>query len=332
LENMNKNKDLSCVERLEIKILLDKGYSMRAIALSMNRGKSTISYEIQGNSTNGEYDPLKADNKARLRKRMRKLQWSKIEETPALKVFIVLKLIARWNPDEVAGYLKRHRKKYPWYVSKTAIYDWLRTSRGERYCCYLYSKRKRIKKRGKKVERVLIPNRVSIHERFKGADNRTRYGHWEADTVMGKKNTPGGVKTAQERKTRLYQVKKVQSMRPKEHTEVLEEIISPFKVVSITFDNGIENRNHEHHRISTFFSDPYSSCQKGAIENGNKMFRAFFPKKTDFSKVSQEAIDEAVKLINEKPRRILGYRSAMEMAKKAGIIKSIKSESVLIQG
>ena len=329
---MNKNKDLSCAERLEIKILLDKGYSLRGIARAMGRGKSTISYEIRENSVSGSYDPLKADNKARLKKRVRKLQWSKIEESPALKIFIVLKLKVRWNPDEIAGYLKRHRKKYPWYVSKTAIYDWLRTSRGERYCQYLYSKRKRIKKRDKKTERVLIPNRISIHERFKGADNRTRYGHWEVDTVVGRKYTPGGAKTVQERKTRLFQARKVESMKPCEHAQALEEIISPFKVLSITFDNGIENRNHENHHVSTFFSDPYSSWQKGAIENGNKMFRAFFPKKTDFSQVSQEAINNAVKLINEKPRRILGYRSAIEMAEKAGIIKSIKSESVLTQG
>jgi transposase, IS30 family len=329
---MNKNKDLSHTERLEIKILLDKGYSQRGIARVMNRGKSTISYEIKENSTNGEYDPLKADNKARLRKRMRKLQWSKIEEIPALKIFIILKLKARWNPDEIAGYLKKHRKDYPWYVSKTAIYDWLRTPRGERYCKFLYSKRRYIKRRRIKTERVLIPNRISIHKRSKGADNRTRYGHWEADTVVGRKYTPGGTKTAQERKTRLFQARKVESMKPGEHARALEEIISPFKVISITFDNGIENRDHENHHVSTFFSDPYSSWQKGAIENGNKMFRAFFPKKTDFSKVSQEAIDDAVKLINEKPRKILGYRSALELAEKAGIIKSIKSGSVLIQG
>ena len=325
-----KSKNLTRSERLEIKILLNKGYSLRGIAGVMNRGKSTISYEIRINSVNGEYDPLKADNKARLRKRMRKLQWRKIDEIKELKTYIVEKLERRWNPDEIAGRIKLEKKS--WYASKNSIYRWLRSPRGERYCKHLYSKRKYVKRRKIKTERALIPNRVSIHERFKGADNRTRYGHWEADTVVGKKNTPGGTKTATERKTRLFQAKKVQSMRPQEHTRVLKEIISPFKVISITFDNGIENRDHDDHRVSTFFSDPYSSWQKGAIENGNKMFRAFFPKKTDFSKVSQEAIDDVVKLINEKPRKILGYRSAIEAAEKAGIIKSIKSESVLIQG
>jgi IS30 family transposase len=196
----------------------------------------------------------------------------------------------------------------------------------------LYSKRRYVKRRKKKTERVLIPNRTSIHKRFKGADNRTRYGHWEADTVVGRKNTSGGVKTAQERKTRLYQAKKVWTMRPKEHTEALEEILSPLKVISITFDNGIENRDHEALGVSTFFCDPYSSWQKGTDENGNKLFRRFFPKGTDFSQVSQTEIDQAVYLINEKPRKILGYRSAREAAEESGIIKSIKSESVLIQG
>ena len=221
-----KSKNLTRSERLEIKILLNKGYSLRGIAGVMNRGKSTISYEIRINSVNGEYDPLKADNKARLRKRMRKLQWRKIDEIKELKTYIVEKLERRWNPDEIAGRIKLEKKS--WYASKNSIYRWLRSPRGERYCKHLYSKRKYVKRRKIKTERALIPNRVSIHERFKGADNRTRYGHWEADTVVGKKNTPGGTKTATERKTRLFQAKKVQSMRPQEHTRVLKEIISPF--------------------------------------------------------------------------------------------------------
>lgn len=319
-----KNKDLSRAERFEIKILLDKKYSLRKIALAMHRGKSTISYEIKENSVNGSYDPVKADLKARLRKRMRRLQFSKIEEFPELKAFIIEKLKERWNPDEIAGYLKKNRKKYHWYVSKTAVYDWLRTARGERYCQFLYSKRKRVKRRKPKTKKVLIPNRISIHKRFKGANNRTRYGHWEADTVASKKQTPGGAKTATERKTMLFRAKKVESMRPREHAEALHILLSPLKVVSITFDNGIENRDHEELESRNFFADAYASWQKGSIENANKLFRSFFPKGTDFSQVSDAEIDRAVYLINEKPRRSLGFSCAREKAEKAGIIKSIK--------
>lgn len=320
---MKRSKDLSRAERFEIKILLDKGYSMRGIARAMSRGKSTISYELEINAVNGEYNPLKADMKARLRKRMRKLQWMKIEENKDLKKYIIENLEEGWNPDEIAGRMK-HQKK-PWYASKNSIYRWLRSPRGERYCKLLYSKRRYIKKRKPKIERVLIPNRISIAKRPRGATNRTRYGHWEADTVVGKKNTPGGMKTAIERKTKLLVAQKIESMKSKEHFLALESIISPFKVISITFDNGIENRNHEDHHVPTFFSDPYSSWQKGIIENANKMLRRYFPKGTDFREVTQEEIDHAVGLINAKPRKILGYRSAIELAEKAGIIKSIKS-------
>ncbi len=134
---MNKKKgDLTRAERFEIAILLEKGYSKRSIARALGRGHNTVAYEIAVNSTNGMYDPKKAHAKARVRKRYRKLEWSKIDADPALERFVIEKLKAHWNPDEIAGYLKR-TKKLP-YVSKTAIYDWLRTSRGERYCVHLY--------------------------------------------------------------------------------------------------------------------------------------------------------------------------------------------------
>ena len=329
---MKKVKDLCRTERLEIKILLDKKYSLRSIAKALGRGKSTVSYEILHNSTNGEYNPVKANAKARIRKRMRKLEWSKINEYPELQTFVVEKLKLDWNPDEIAGYMKRHRRECRGYVSKTAIYLWLRTSRGERYCKFLYSKRKRVKKRKPKSKRALIPNRVSIHKRFKGANSRNRFGHFEADTVVGKKGTKGGVKTGIERKSRLFMAHKVESMRPLEHSLVLSGMLTPFKVASVTFDNGIENRNHQDLNTHTFFADAYASWQRGANENGNKMLRRYFPKGTDFEKIRQSKIDWAVDRINNKPRKILGYESALEVARRSGIIKNIKSESVLTLG
>lgn len=334
-----KNKgDLTRVERFEIKILLDKRYSIRDIAKTINRGKSTVSYEVRHNSVKGVYDPIKAQNKTRLRKRMRRLQYSKIEYYPKLKRFIIEKLKIHWNPDEIAGYLKLHRKEYDWFVSKTAIYDWLRTSRGEKYCKCLYSKRKTIKKRKKnKTKRTMIPNKTSIHKRPKEIDRVKTYGHWESDSIVSKKNTKGGIKTATERKSKLLLAKKVSSMRPKEHSRILKEMTSVYVVKSFTYDNGIENKDYESLNIPSYFADPYSSWQRGINENSNKMLRRYFPKKTNFNLVSQKEIDYAVKLINEKPRKCLGYRSAYEVALENGIIKKIESsiinsESVLIQG
>src|SRR3989344_5734698 len=324
---MNNKGNLVRSERLEIGILLEKGYSRRAIARALGRSPNTVSYEIQENSTLGVYDPLKADAKARVRKHYRKLEWSKINEDPELMEFVVEKLKMHWNPDEIAGYLKR-TKEAP-YVSKTAIYEWLRTSRGERYCEHLYSKRKRVKKRKPKAKRVIIPNRIGIAHRSVGADNRTRSGHWERDTVVGRKGTPGGLATAQERKVRLVSALKVESMRPVEHLAADQAMFGDMKTLSVSRDNGIENRDHEELGIPSFFCDAYSSWQKGGIENANKMLRRYFPKGTDFSEVSQDEVDDAVRLINEKPRRVLGYRSSLAEAMRLGIIKE---SSVLIQG
>ncbi|MEK7609242.1 MAG: IS30 family transposase, partial [Patescibacteria group bacterium] len=316
---MNNKGDLTRAERLEIGILLEKKYSKRAIARALGRSPNTISYEVRENSTLGVYDPRKADAKARVRKHYRKLEWSKIEANPALMRLVVRKLKRGWNPDEIAGYLKRTKAKR--YVSKTAIYIWLRTSRGERYCELLYSKRKRVKKQRPKAKKVLIPNRVGIAERSAGADNRTRGGHWERDTVVGRKGTSGGLATAQERKTRLVVAQRVESMRPIEHLKADQTMFEGMKTLSVSRDNGIENREHEALGIPSFFCDAYSSWQKGSIENANKMLRRYFPKGTDFSDVSQDEVDRAVRLINEKPRRILGYRSSLAEAARLSIIR-----------
>src|SRR3989344_7069582 len=258
---MHNKGDLTRAERLEIGILLEKGYSRRAIGRALGRGHNTVSYEVILNSTLGVYDPRKADAKARVRKHYRKLEWSKIEADTSLKKFVVEKLGAHWNPDEIAGYIKR-TKEAP-YVSKTAIYEWLRTSRGERYCKHLYSKRKRVKKRKPKAKRVIIPNRIGIARRPVGATNRSRGGHWERDTMMGRKGTPGGLATAQERKVRLVSALKVKNMRPMEHLAAGQAMFEDMKTLSGSRDNGIENRKHEALGIPSFFCDPYSSWQKG---------------------------------------------------------------------
>jgi transposase, IS30 family len=330
MERMKKAKDLSRAERLEIEILLGRRYSFRSIAKALGRSPNTISYEMRENSVNGVYDPLKADAKARLRKRMRKLQWMKIEEIPELKRYITERLERKWNPDEISGRMRLEKR--PWYVSKNSIYRWLYSSRGQRYCPLLYSRRYHGKKRTGSKKRVLIPNRVDISRRFRGAENRTRYGHWEKDAVVSRQGVSASLAVAEEKKSRLLQARKVRNMSPVDHEIATRKMLNEKKAISITRDNGIENIRHEETGIPSFFCEPYSSWQKGSIENANKLIRIFFPKGTDFRFVTQEKVDDAIKIINEKPRKVLGYRTALEVAEKAGIIMSIKSESVLIQG
>ena len=325
---MCRGKTLSNEERSEIFILLNKEFSQRDIAKALGRSPNTISYEIKENSTGGIYDPKKAKEKARLKQRFRRLEWQKIEKDKDLKEYIISGLEEDWNPDEISGRMEREKK--PFYASKTAIYEWLRSARGERYCVLLASKRKYVKKQTGKGKKTMIPERVSITERPLGATNRTRYGHFEEDTIVSPKNgSKEAVAVFYERKAKLLIVKKIASLSPRVHAETVKKVIEKVPMNSLSLDNGIENKKHKEYGVPTFFCDPYSSWQKGGVENANKMIRIYFPKGTDWKNVSQEEIDRVVFIINSKPRKSLGYRTAFEVSIKAGIISN---EGVLIDG
>lgn len=316
---MKKREKLKSAERLEISILLGKGYSLREIAGVLNRVPNTISYEIKNNSVNGIYDPIKAQNKARLKLRQRRFQWKKIEEDIKLKQYVIESLKNHWNPDEISGRMERERK--PFYVSKTAIYEWLRSNRGQYWCRYLYSKRCYKKKRKKnKTERVMIPERVSIDKRFLGADNRTRYGHWEIDALVSGKKGRGALAVMNERKSRLLVARKSWSLSSNLYIGVVQKMFLGLNVKSATFDNGIENKNHRELESPTFFCEPYRSWEKGGVENANKMIRRYIPKGTNISKVPDWYVNRVVSIINNKPRKVLHYQTALEVATAAGVL------------
>ena len=133
---MTKKAKLHLSDRLEIKILLDKGYKLREIARSMGRSPNTISYEIKTNGGILGYNPTNADIYARTRKKDTRREWSKIEHNIDMKNYIIKGLEKHWNPDEISGRMEDEKK--PWYASKTAIYEWLWSVHGQRYCPLLY--------------------------------------------------------------------------------------------------------------------------------------------------------------------------------------------------
>ena len=194
---MKKKGKLKKIERLEIKVLLDKKYSQRSIAKVLDRSPNTVSYEIRVNSVNGVYDPYKAQTKISWRRTHVKRDWKKIDQNKKLRTYIISKLQLHWNPDEISGRMKKDNE--PFYASKTAIYEWLHSPRGQYWCTYLYTQRCYKKKRAKKISRTMISNRVSYEVRPLGASNRTRYGHHESDSVVSGKNGTGGISVLQER-------------------------------------------------------------------------------------------------------------------------------------
>jgi IS30 family transposase len=327
---MAKKPKLKLSDRLEIKILLDKGYSLRAISRALERGHNTVAYEVHVNGGVGGYNSQNADQYARTRKKDTRREWSKIEDkrNTEMKTYIIQCLEKHWNPDEISGRMKRDKK--PWYVSKTAIYEWLWSVYGQQHCVYLYSQRYHKKKRVKKTEREMIPNRVSITKRPHVINLRAEAGHWERDTIVSRKGCSGGVSTGSERVSRLIDATKVKSMSTFEHMEAVEKQKKRYITLSETFDNGIENKAYESLGIPSYFCEPYHSWEKGSIENANKMIRRYFPKGTNFRKVSQKMIDQIVFIINNKPRKILGYKTSLEVAEECGIIKLLSVVNPLL--
>lgn len=333
MQKTKKYVGLGDAERSEIQILLSRGYSIRRIAIALDRSPNTICREIKVNSVvsqktgMSEYLAKKAKQKSRVSRRSRRYQWQEIEHHPQLRTFIIQMLASPndWSPKAIAGYLKNEQAKLP-CVSAPGIYQWLYSSRGQPYCQYLCSERYRPQKqRLNKTERVMIPDRVSVAERPQVALFRHESGHMEYDSVVSSKRSGSTYALAvlQGRTSRLVRAKLVPSLRPEPYAQTITELATGLKVITMTTDNGIENKQH---RIITkntgapvFFTDPYAAWQKGGVENANKMIRRYFPKGTNFAKVTQAQVDQVL-CINNKPRQSLGFKSAVQYAGEKGLL------------
>ena len=181
---------------------------------------------------------------------------------------------------------------------------------------------KRRKKSGRKVHRSRIPDRVSIHLRPEVINNRSEFGHWEGDTVEGIGHKDG-VHTEVERISRLITAKYVKAIDSQSALNAQRDIFIPLPKKarrSTTLDNGKETHLHFKLRdgkdglnMQTYHADPYSSWQRGTNENGNGLLRCYFPKGTDFSKVSEGELADVVWELNNRPRKLLQYKTAQEV-------------------
>ena len=166
----------------------------------------------------------------------------------------------------------------------------------------------------------------SIHNRPKEIDENREFGHWEIDCVEGAKDSKKTYMTLLERLTKKYIVIEMiehTNESIKQAIDSLEEKYgSNFKKIfkSMTTDNGHEFLNYDKIEISkynkgerrtiVYYTDPYSSWQKGMNENCNGILRRFIPKGTDLNKVTSEKLEKILNKINGKPRKILGFISA----------------------
>lgn len=306
---------MSKSERNEIGILLEKGYSLRAIAQALERHQSSITREVRRNQVRGSYQPLKAEAKARVRTHEARFQFSKLRHEK-LEPRITKLLKQGLSPEAVSGRLRREGV----IISKNTIYRWLYSASGQRICQFLRSQRYAERKRRKpKTKKFLIPNRVSIHERGK----LTEYDY-EGDTIVSSWNTVSLV-TLIHPMTLYLDAKKVPDLKPNTVLNAFQYMLSKVNIHSLTLDNGQENRLHGKLGVKTFFCDPYSSWQKPSIENGNRLLRRFFPKGTDLSKVSFQKLSWVIRYYNGLPRKKLFWETPKEVMRRKNLFKNKKS-------
>ena len=305
-------------EQLELEILLKRGYSNRAIARTLGCHHATIGREKKRNSVKKKYKGKAAKIKARIRRRYSKYQGMKVRERPDLQKFIIEKMKKGWTPEEIAGRLKTKKRKLP-YISAKGIYKWLYSVHGQKYCLLLCSQQLKPKKRRLQVERSMIPNRIGIEKRPKEANNRTEYGHAETDTaVSGKRHdSKHSLAVLHERKARYVRLRKMPNMKPASMTRALKKMAKDLTLRTITYDNGIENRDHESVavalKIKTFFCNPYHSWEKGGVENTIGRIRRYIPKGSNLADYSDRDIAKIEHWLNHTPRKCLNWKTPHEI-------------------
>lgn len=299
----------SKTERLELSVLLKKGYSQRDISRALRRNPSSVSREIKNNSVNGTYDPLKAHHKAYVKRYYAKYQGMKIRKHSELEQYIEEKMKLSWSPESIAGRMKLDLSVS---VHHTTVYKYLYSQYGQNLCQYLRYKRYRRKKQTKtKSIREVIKNRVFIDKRPVVIGMRERYGDFEADTMGYPKWAKETLAATVERKSRFILGRKIS--RLKNTMDGFKTIFQSLPALSLTVDNAPENARYEELNIPTYFCHPYSSWEKGAIENVFKLIREYIPKKKPLENYTDQEISAIIDTINGRPRKCLDWRTPKEV-------------------
>jgi IS30 family transposase len=304
-------QQLTYDQRCQISALKKSGCSQRKIAKIINVSQPTVSRELSRNTGKRGYRHKQAQIKAENRRLEARGPTKMI---PAMIKTIESKLRLEWSPEQVSGWLLDEREEL---VSHETIYLHIWANKragGDLYTHLRRQGKKYDKRRNGKSTRGQIKNRVSIDDRPKVVENKSRIGDWEIDTVIGKGHS-GALVTIVERVTKFTVSAQVNSKSAEDVTKATIALLMPFRDVvhTITADNGKEFAYHE--KISkalsadVFFAHPYSSWERGLNENTNGLLRQYFPKETNFKNVSQKEVDRAVKRLNSRPRSDLGFKT-----------------------
>lgn len=329
MQNTIQYRRLSSAEREEISRGLAQGEHISAIADRLGRETSTVSREVNGNCGQSGYRAFSAGKRAKERASSRRYGKSRLAHEDRLQRYVIAKLRKCWSPQEI---VIRLPKEYPndmtMRISHEAIYRYIyvlprgslkatlvKALRQERR----YRRKKHGSKRNPEETRGKIADMLSIEERPAEVADRVIPGHWEGDLIMGKyKRTALG--TLVERTTRFtilvpLKAKDAENVR-QAYTKELG--ILPKEIAkTLTYDQGKEMSEHKQFTIDTgiqvYFAHPGSPWERGTNENTNGLIRQYFPKGTEFDKVSVREIKRVQRELNDRPRAVLHYQKPDEV-------------------
>ena len=307
-------KHLTREQRYAIYLGIQKKESYKAIAQAIGVSTSTISREVKRNSTrNNKYVWNKAQDSADSRKH-------RSPGNRAIRAEIIWRVKQyikdeQWSPKQISGYLAT---KDSIQISHETIYKIIRndvTGKLARNCRHKMKYTR--KNKGTHVTKATnIKNRVSIHERPQEANGK-RFGDWEMDLIVDKDGN--AILTMIERSTNYLMMQKLkEGKKALPLAKAVRRLLLPYKakLLTITTDNGSEFAAHEwitaQLGVQVYFTDSYSSWQKGAVENANKLIRQYIPKGTDLSSITDGFIMKVQKKINTRPREKLKFSTPKE--------------------
>lgn len=313
---------LSLDERIEIRLGLERGWSLRTIAARIGRHVSTVSREVAANAGRRAYRPTKAH--ARAARKARRPKMTKLAMNAALRDRVIADLERLWSPVQVTKRLRLDFGDDPTMsISHETIYKSLYVQgRGElrkELARCLRTGRKQRKVRGRHEKRGTFPDMVMISERPPEVEDRAVPGHWEGDLILGANNR-SAIGTLVERTTRFVLLLHLpEDRRPETLREAMTTAIKTLPDAirrSITWDQGKEIAEHARFTVDTgvqvYFCDPHSPWQRGSNENTNKLLRQYFPKATDLSIHSATDLQRVADGLNGRPRQTLGWMTPSE--------------------
>lgn len=303
-------------QRYIIAVLHKRGEKKKEIAEEIGVHKSTIGRELNRNATkSGNYNAMKADMYAKERKeRFVSTRKFTKEIEQRIRDYLVQE---QWSPEQIVGWCNKHNISM---VSVERIYQFIRQDKQKGGQLYKYT-RHQLKHRKQPVSKdgSRIKDRISIEQRPEKVNNREEFGHFEMDLVMGK-NHQGAILTLTERLTKFFMCRFLpQGKTAIKVAQAVNDVLLPYKeyVHSITTDNGLEFAEHKliakKLNTSIYFTHPYSSWEKGQIENANKLLRQYIPKKQIINEHNTHDLRMIQVKINNRPRKNLNFEKPVKL-------------------